>query len=648
MNTQHFILATAGHVDHGKSALVQALTGTDPDRLPEEKARGITIDLGFAHLRLPSPAHISPTLEYQVGIIDVPGHEDFIKNMVAGMGSIDLAMLVVAADDGWMPQTEEHFQIINYLDVRHAVIALTKIDLAQSEEQAIAQVRKKLSGTPLASAPIIPTSVITGGGLEELKQALSNTLAAIPPQGDIGKPRLPIDRAFTLRGIGTVVTGTLTGGSINRSQSLIVQPSAIPTRARTVQSYNREVEAASPGTRVALNLPDLQIDTGHTAATSVSRGKVVTLNGLGIASDTIDVLLHRSGREAQSSPLLKDGALVHIHHGSGDFPAKVALISAKQLAPGETSFAQLRFQSPVYAFAGDRFIVRDWPAQHTLAGGFILDPDAHRKGFRTEARKAFLETRAAAPHDAAAFVASALHRDGTLDTRTLLLKSRFSAAAISAAVVEMTNQNRAVVAGSTLVDLRRFNALKQELVEAVDAHHRAHPELSGPNLADLRGTLQSSFPHSEVFDLAIAQLCENRFVRAGAQIRRSSHRPALPQHLAPAGTRIRAALAAKPLEPPSRKELAPDAVAQQALRFLLDTGQAIAVGEELVLSADAYVKAIDTILKTLRERGPATVSDLRRVLNTTRRIMMPLLDKLDREGITQRQGDLRSRGRRAT
>src|SRR5690242_15246129 len=201
MSTLPFILATAGHVDHGKSSLIKALTGTDPDRLPEEKARGITIDLGFAELQLASPPEVSPAVTYQVGIVDVPGHEDFVKNMVAGIGSIDLAMLVVAADDGWMPQTEEHLQILTYLGVTHGVVALTRIDLATSEPEAVGAVRAKLQGSPLADAAVVPTSVVSGRGLEELKSALAKALAQTSVQRDVGKPRLPVDRAFTLKGI---------------------------------------------------------------------------------------------------------------------------------------------------------------------------------------------------------------------------------------------------------------------------------------------------------------------------------------------------------------------------------------------------------------------------------------------------------------
>src|SRR5256884_987813 len=288
MTQNHFIIATAGHVDHGKSALVKALTGTDPDRLPEEKARGITIDLGFAHLELPATRNPQPST-FQLGIIDVPGHEDFVKNMVAGVGSIDLALFVVAADDGWMPQTEEHLQILTYLGVTRAVVALTKIDLAGNEEAVATQLRERLANSPFSDAPVVPTSVVTGRGLDDLKRALADVLLSTPPPREIGKPRLPVDRVFTLRGIGTVVTGTLTGGTLRRGQTVVLQPAGGTTRIRSLHNHNHDVEASGAGTRTAVKLPEL--DTA-----SVRRGDVGTLADPGPAGKIFAALLEQSRR----------------------------------------------------------------------------------------------------------------------------------------------------------------------------------------------------------------------------------------------------------------------------------------------------------------------------------------------------------------
>src|SRR6266568_4974630 len=304
MTAQHFIVATAGHVDHGKSALVKALTGIDPDRLPEEKARGITIDLGFAHpeqgASRPGGAGAAGSADepsagrarYHLGIVDVPGHEDFVKNMVAGVGSIDLALFVVAADDGWMPQTEEHLQILAYLGVTRAVIALTKSDLGQIDN-VHEQIRAQLRDTAFARSPIVPTSVRTGEGIENLKCALGSEFATMQPQCDSGEPRLFVDRAFALRGIGTVVTGTLTGGQLRRGQTIIVQPQDFEARIRSIQSHGSELECAQPGMRTAINLPDVAIGDGPG---QIKRGDVITAVDLGKSSASLVVTLEKSSR----------------------------------------------------------------------------------------------------------------------------------------------------------------------------------------------------------------------------------------------------------------------------------------------------------------------------------------------------------------
>jgi selenocysteine-specific elongation factor len=637
MTARNFIIATAGHVDHGKSALVKALTGIDPDRLPEEKARGITIDLGFAHLEIPSAVN-DPRSSFHVGIIDVPGHEDFVKNMVAGVGSIDLALIVVAADDGWMPQTEEHLQILTYLGVNRAVVALTKIDLVESEEKVVAALREKLADSPFAQAPIVPTSVFNARGFDEFKTTLARALSGMPPPKDIGKPRLPVDRVFTLRGIGTVVTGTLNGGTLHRGQPVIVQPSGKTTRIRAVQNHNRDVDISVPGTRTALNLPDVDAD-------AVERGDVITLSELGVASNTLDVLLEKSGRlvgtKTGAARPLKDGARVRVHLCSANAAARVHLLDRGPLQPGGCALAQIRCETSLFAFAGDRFIVRDWPEQATLAGGLVLDADGSPRRFRIAASRVFLEQRAQKPGEIRALVQSQLARDGASRRGTLLVKSRFSAAEISDALASLAAQKSALITGDLALDPALWREIRQAAVEAIDAEHRAHPERPGLELSKLRKAVENQLPFTEVFDALLADLCANEFAQVGVAIRRASHRPALPPHLQAAGVKVRAALAAKPLEPPSRKELAPDALAQQALRFLLLTGEATELSEDLVFSAVGYARAMELVKKFLSERASATAGELRQALGTSRRIVIPLLERLDKEGVTRREGDKR-------
>lgn len=647
MTEKNYILATAGHVDHGKSALVKALTGTDPDRLPEEKARGISIDLGFAHLNL----HSSPDgqTHYHLGLIDVPGHEDFVKNMVAGVGSIDLALLVVAADDGWMPQSEEHLQILAYLGVTKAVVALNKIDLRENNvPDAVTALRQQLQGSPFAASPIIPTSTITGRGLNELKNALIQELAKIPPSRDSGKPRLPIDRVFSLHGIGTVVTGTLANGSLQRGQMAVLQPTGKATRIRSLQTHHRDVPSAMPGMRTALNLPDMAINNDAASmgsASDLERGNVLTVPEIGPASLTVDVLLEKSARlvnvSLPAARPLKDGALVRVHHGTADLPARVVLLESKALLPGEEKLAQLRFETPLFAFVGDHFILRDWPQQNTLAGGTVLDADADRRTFRTADQQTFLRARSQAPGNVDVLLTTQILRARAIRKSGLLSKSAHSAAEIAETLARLESQGVVFPAGEWVVAPQSWRSWRQQAERTVHEFHRAHPEKLGLPLLELRQAVAPSLPAKEFFDVLLNDLCRKEFVQTGTTIRSASHQPALPAHLQAAGTRLRSTLHAKPVEPPSRKEIAPDSVSQQALRFFVDTGLVVDLGEDVVLLAESFATMKAATTQFLRTHGSATVSDLRQTLNTTRRIMMPFLERLDREGITVRQGDKR-------
>lgn len=607
---KHLILATAGHVDHGKTALIKALTGTDADRLPEEKARGITIELGFAHLALG---------DVSLGIVDVPGHEDFVKNMVAGVGSIDLALLVIAADDGWMPQTEEHLQILEYLGVAQVVVALTKIDLAPPR----ADLREQLVGTPFHDAPIVPVSTRTGEGLAELKTELARVCDLLPTPRDIGKPRLAVDRAFLMRGIGPVVTGTLSGGKFRCGDEITVRPSGGAGRIRALQTHNREVEESVPGMRTALSIPGLEI----------RRGEVITRADMGEASRTIDVLVRRSRRLPSMTRPLKHGATVRVHHGTASSAARIFFAKEEALKAGESALAQLRFDEPVFAFAGDRFILRDSSEQKTIAGGLVLEPDGNTKTFRSAAQQQMLAERAAAPDSVAAFVHSQLKRDCAVRRSTLLRQSHFSAEEISRALCG----NEEIVCHPGW-----WKALREQAAAMIDREHKAQPNRLGLELPKLREAIAPSLPFPEVFDLLLGDLCTHGFRRNGEAMQRATHRPALPPALQAAGARIRAALAAKPFDPPSRKELASDSVAQQALRFLRETNELIEIGPDLVVAMDALQNMQRAVEDFLRARGPASVSDLRQALGSSRRVVVPLLEYFDRSGITRRVGDQRT------
>jgi selenocysteine-specific elongation factor len=628
MTGSHFILATAGHVDHGKSALVKALTGTDPDRLPEEKRRGITIDLGFAELNLDSPDE----QRFRIGIVDVPGHEDFVRNMIAGVGSIDLGLLVVATDDGWMPQTEEHLQILIYLGVPRVVVALTKSDLGKTDN---AKIREKLSNTPFENAPIIPTSIINNDGIESLKHALAAEFGRVQPSRDIGKPRLFVDRAFTLRGIGTIVTGTLGGGKLARGQNVVIQPKNLSARIRSIQSHGRTLEFAVPGMRTAINLAEVEVGD---APNAVHRGDVVTIVDLGDASAVVDVLIERSPRvdpRSSAGRPIKNGSSIYLHHGTSRGAAHVRLPDGDAIKNGGHSVAQMRLESPIFAFVGDRFVLRDPSERFTIGGGIILNlpGDLHD---RFERRTTLLQSRVAAPTDVDAWVRAEIIAKDFGRREMLLRQSNFSSNEVEAALRRLAENNEVILRGDLMVAATIWRELIQSATSLIDTAHRKHPERNGLDLAGLRANLQNCA--NEVFDVLISELCTTDFVRHGSTIARSSHRPQLPPHIRPKAERIRSVLAAKPFDPPSRKDLGHDLT---ALRFLIDQGEVIEIAPEVVLLRAAAEKMQASVNEFLGRQGSGTASELRQHLATSRRVIIPFLEYLDRAGITQRAGDLR-------
>ncbi len=628
MIEKNFILATAGHVDHGKSALIKALTGTDPDRLPEEKARGITIDLGFAHLllsELPSTFNPQPST-FSVGIIDVPGHEDFVHNMIAGVGSIDLALLAVAANEGWMPQTEEHLQILSYLGVKRLVVALTKSDIAESNTVAD-QIREKLHDTPFADSRIISTSVRTGIGLEDLKNALAQEFAALPPPRDLGKARLFVDRAFILHGIGTIVTGTLIDGEFCVGDTVLVQPRNLSTRIRSLQTHGRSVDLVQPGMRTAINLPDLQVGT------DVKRADVITSQSFE-PTPTLDVFLARSGRLKRTAPI-KSGTSAYVHHGTTRAHAKMIFAETASLAPGQSVVAQLRLATPLLAFIGDRLIIRDASGQHTIAGALVINLD----DCRSKQQRALLASRAVAPNDVALAVWTEIARGDVLQPSHLLERSRFSAGEIAAALQRLADHGEIFLTDNVTAKMLVWRELRDRAAGFIDAAHKKHPEHRGLELNELRAKLESIAP--AVFDALIVDLCRTDFVRAGSTISRAAHRASLPPELKAAAEKIRAALAAKAFDPPGRKELSTDPQEQQAVRFLKEQGEIVEISNEIVLLTGSFEQMRAIVSTFISANGPATASQLREKLGSSRRVVIPFLEYLDRIGVTQRAGDLR-------
>ncbi|MDF1816599.1 MAG: selenocysteine-specific translation elongation factor [Verrucomicrobiales bacterium] len=644
MSDRHFIIGTAGHIDHGKSSLIEALTGTDPDRLPEEKARGMTIELGFAQLTIPSVANPDDSLA--LGVIDVPGHSDFVKNMVAGVGSLDLAIFIVAADDGWMPQTEEHYQILQYLNVERAIVALTKVDLTDELELVLEDVRENLIGGPWENVDVLPVSSHTGEGIDELRKKIAEILDASPPVSNSGKPRLPVDRAFSLKGIGTVVAGTLIDGSLEVGTELVVQPAGVAAHIRTAQSHGKNVDEVPPGTRTAVNLSGISVrEPKSTGKEVVGRGDILTLPSLGESVMAIDVLITKSDRDIrgikQSTKPMKTGREVMFHYGSSGRRARIHFLGQKSLEPGSSTLAEVRFYEPVYVFVGDRFVLRDASLGATLAGGIVLDEDANRRAFRKEFQGTFLEERRNHVDNIEVLVRTQMVRDKAVFLPTLLAKSRFSAAKIREVAEKLVAEGDLEQSGDWVFEADWWRQVSGIAAAKIDDIHRDHPDHLGLPLRELRAMMEPELPSPKFFDQLLSGLLAGNYSKAGPNIRRTDHIPILPPELEKAGELVRRRVLSDLISPPNKGETATCPAEEKALRFLTHTGEVVDLDPKTVISSKGFELVKDQIVAFLEEHGRATASELRQHTGTVRRILMPLLEKLDEDGVTRRDGDYR-------
>lgn len=632
----NFILGTAGHIDHGKSSLVQALTGTDPDRLPEEQKRGVTIELGFAHLELTGPSG----QDFQIGLVDVPGHADFVNNMVAGVGALDLALFVVAADDGWMPQSEEHLHILSYLGVRNAIVAVTKIDLAEDPEFAVEFVRDSLQGSTLEDCPIIPVSSHTGAGLPELKAAIGEALSEAPIPEDLATPCLPVDRAFSVKGMGTVITGTLSRGSLEVGDKVILQPDGLPVHVRSLQNHSRSLPKANPGMRTAVNIPDAALDSRKEKG--VKRGQLITLPEAGSPSDTLDVWLERLPRpipgQAASEKPLKNNQKVRIHHGSGRSSGRLRLLNG-EIRPGQSGLAQLRMDEPLFTFTNDRLVIREWSGEATLAGTRVLDPHGSRRTSGKEEHQKQLH-----------LVAQCESAEGLL--RYLFQKRRFLSEKPCAQEFPFSNRAykdalKKLAAEKVIVKFSIGHAVTewwQDLLTRAEgeviAYHQKNPDLPGLPLQDFRAHFRRDLS-PPLLDPLLAALKNQGISASGEHLKAESHQTDIPEDLRQEAEDLLRILADEQLNAPTRKDLATSPARERALAFLLRIKQAILLDEKTVLDPTAITRAGELIVAHIQAHGPATASDLKTLLGTSRRVAMPLLEHLDALGITRREGDLR-------
>ena len=610
-----YVIGTAGHVDHGKSVLVHALTGIDPDRLPEEKERGMTIDLGFAWLKLPGGQEVS--------IVDVPGHERFIKNMLAGVGGIDQALLVIAADEGVMPQTREHLAILDLLRVKSGVLVVTKKDLVNEDwlEMVAADVMDAVKGTALAGAPLVTCSGVTGEGLDELRAVLERELAKTPPKRDIGRPRLSIDRVFTVAGFGTVVTGTLLDGSFRVGQEVEVAPGELRARIRGLQTHGQKEEQATPGSRTAINLTGL-------AADALTRGQVVALPGTLVPTTALDV--HLRALPSLRHPI-RHNARVSFHSGASEVWGKVRLLERDELGPGEEGWAQVRLDAPVAVLKGDLFVVRD--ANDTLGGGEVVETQARRHRRRD---RATLETLTALQSGSPAeALLTILAQRQPLGLGALLKLSDAAETEARAALQELVAKGEVVALGegSVLFTGAGFAALGEKARGAVSSYYREHPLRRAMPKEELRSRLGLD---SRVFQQALkAWLEEKHLEERGASVGLPGHEVKLPPGQRAQADAFLQALAANPYAPPT--DNLPD---EELLTYLEEEGL-IVVMSGVAFAAGAYRQMVEQVLSHLRAEGRLTLAQARDMFGTSRKYVQALLEHLDEQRITQRVGDER-------
>jgi selenocysteine-specific elongation factor len=618
---RRLILGTAGHIDHGKTALVRALTGVDTDRLPEEKRRGITIDLGFAQLPLPGGI--------ELGIVDVPGHEGFVRNMLAGATGFDLMLLVVAADEGVMPQTREHLAIIELLGIRRGVVALTKADLADAEwlELVSADVRDLLEPTALADVPIVPVSALTGDGLPALREALSACAGAgtVRDEGDVF--RLPIDRIFTVRGTGTVVTGTAWSGTLRRDAQVRIEPAGLTARVRALQRHGAACDEVHAGERVAVALAGID---RH----ALARGDCLLLPGWE-ASRTVTVEL-AALRDAEAP--LRHRQRVRLHLGTGEVLGRLAL-GPEGLEPGASAIAQLRLEQPLLCRAGDRFVIRSYSPVRTVAGGVVLEPwAARRKRMAGPVRGRLLDLR-----DPDRGAGALLELAGTAGVRREDLPVRLGvpparAAALAAAA-------HAVPAGDRLVAAGVMQQARAAILLAVDGFHAGAPMEEGIDREALRRQGGRTV-EGTVFDAALhALLREGVLLASGSTIARAGFHPAASARDGAVLDSLAALLEAAGLEPPDLAELPPELAARAdlpaLLRFLERQGRVVRLTPTRWAAASAVSAAVSGLRRQLGERQQLGVADFKESLGLTRKHLMPLLEYLDRVGVTVRVGESR-------
>ena len=627
------ILGTAGHIDHGKTTLVKALTGTNTDRLKEEQARGITIELGFASLVLPSGQH--------VGIVDVPGHEKFVKHMVAGASGIDIVALIIAADEGVMPQTREHLEICTLLGIKFGFVVLTKTDMVDQEwlELVMEDARDFVQGTFLDQSPIVPVSSTTGDGIPEFIQTLDDFCKVIPSRSPAGLFRLPVDRVFTMKGFGTVITGTLISGSISVGDSIMIYPTEITSKVRGIQMHNDSVMRAEAGMRTAINFQGLD-------KAVINRGDVLSTPGGLMTSYMVDVALHflESNKKA-----IKNRARVRFHAGTVEIMGLLILLDREKLEPGETTVAQIRLDTPVALVKDDRYVLRSYSPVRTIGGGETLNPvPLKHKRNRPEVISS-LESLRDLPSEQ--IVLLHVRESGFKGVSFAALKVMTNTAdKVLENILQqhLSNQQLVIVDRENRIYVHRdtLNDLKKQTLNLLENYHRSNPLKAGMSREELRSRLPSKVG-GKLYNLLInVMVKEGDIVQEEENIRLSSHKVSLQADQTVIKEKLIGIYREGGLTPPNFKDLpkllnVDYSAVKDLLMLLLKEGQLVKVSEELYFDASVIEQLKKQLVEYLKKHGEISTPDFKNMTKVSRKFVIPLIEYFDAKNITIRIGDIR-------
>lgn len=619
------VIGTAGHVDHGKSTLIKRLTGIDPDRLAEEKAREMTIDLGFAWLDMPD----GDTL----GIVDVPGHRDFIENMLAGIGGIDAVLLIIAADEGVMPQTREHLAIIDLLGIQRGIIVLAKIDLVDDPDWlglVELDVREVVRNTVLADAPICPISAYSGAGIPELLASLTHILKETPPRRDIGQPRLPVDRVFSMSGFGTIVTGTLLDGTFRTGEEIELLPSGERGRIRGLQSYKQKVDMAFPGSRVAVNVSGIDKE-------AILRGNVIVRPNQLSATTMIDVYINYL---ADAERPLKHNSEVKFFSGTSETTARVRLLNDELISPGESGWVQLRLSSPVSVRREDRFILRYPSPPQTIGGGIVVNPHPEKrwKRFQPQVIARLNTQKQGTPADRLAQLAEG---NQPIKPAELQKRSDLNTIQFERALDDALRDGLLIALQDSLMAVGSYYQLINTMRDLVERHHHSYPLRLGLSREEIRSRL-------DIKNATLSLLIDSQdeIIAQNGVLRLHDHEIRFSPQQQQTVDKLLTLMNESPFTPPSYSD-AEAIVGADVLIAMIEIGHIVQVQPEVIFTQEAYQAMVDGILALIDTHGGISAKLVRDHFDTSRKYAIGVLEYLDSIGITKRVGDDRVRGKNA-